>query len=185
LALRLEPGESLMITGPSGSGKTTLLRSIARLWPYATGTLRRPGDDSDEMFLSQVPYLPLGDLRAVLSYPKLEADIADERLIAALDEVSLGHLGSRLNEDLDWSKTLSPGEQQRIAFARVLLQQPRVVFLDEATAALDEGQEFTLYRLLRTRLPRGILVSVTHRSTVAQHHDRHLRLLGDGGWEVD
>ena len=174
-----------MITGPSGSGKTTLLRSIARLWPYATGTLRRPGDDSDEMFLSQVPYLPLGDLRAVLSYPKLEADIADERLIAALDEVSLGHLGSRLNEDLDWSKTLSPGEQQRIAFARVLLQQPRVVFLDEATAALDEGQEFTLYRLLRTRLPRGILVSVTHRSTVAQHHDRHLRLLGDGGWEVD
>ena len=184
LALRLEPGESLMITGSSGSGKTTLLRSIARLWPYATGTLSRPGDDGDAMFLAQLPYLPLGDLRAVLSYPKLEADLADERLIAVLDEVSLGHLESRLNEELDWSKTLSPGEQQRIAFARVLLQQPKVVFLDEATSALDEGQEFTLYRLLRTRLPRGILVSVTHRSTVAQHHDRHLRLLGDGRWEL-
>ena len=185
LDLRLEPGDSLMITGPSGAGKTTLLRSIARLWPYASGTVRQPGGDRDAMFLSQVPYLPLGDLRSVLCYPDYAADIGDEKLIAALDEVSLGHLGTRLNEDIDWSKTLSPGEQQRVAFARVLVQEPTVIFLDESTSALDEGQEFTLYRLLRTRLPKTIMVSVTHRNTVKKHHNCHLRLRGDGGWEVD
>ena len=185
LDLRLEPGDSLMITGASGAGKTTLLRSIARLWPYASGTVRQPGGDRDAMFLSQVPYLPLGDLRSVLCYPDDAPDIGDEKLIAALDEVSLGHLGTRLNEDIDWSKTLSPGEQQRVAFARVLLQEPAVIFLDESTSALDEGQEFTLYRLLRTRLPKTIMVSVTHRNTVKKHHNRHLRLIGDGRWEVD
>ena len=185
LDLRLEPGDALMITGSSGAGKTTLLRSIARLWPYASGTVRQPGGDHDAIFLSQVPYLPLGDLRSVLCYPDDAADIPDELLIAALDEVSLGHLGTRLNEDIDWSKTLSPGEQQRVAFARVLVQEPAVIFLDESTSALDEGQEFTLYRLLRTRLPKTIMVSVTHRNTVKKHHNRHLRLLGDGGWEMD
>ena len=185
LNLRLEPGESLVITGPSGCGRTTLLRSIARLWPYATGTVRQPDGDRDDMFLSQVPYLPLGDLRAVLCYPDPEASISDEDLTAALDDVALGHLTGRLNETQDWSKTLSPGEQQRIAFARVLLHKPRVIFLDESTAALDEGNEYSLYRLIRTRLPRSIVVSVTHRDTVRQHHGMHLRLLGDGRWELE
>ncbi|MFM9034193.1 MAG: ABC transporter ATP-binding protein/permease [Mycobacterium sp.] len=185
LNLRLEPGDSLVITGTSGCGRTTLLRSIARLWPYASGTVSRPDGDGDAMFLSQVPYLPLGDLRAVLSYPDRECTIADEDLVSALDAVALGHLGGRLNEVQDWTKVLSPGEQQRISFARVLLQKPRVIFLDESTSAIDEGQEFAIYRMLRERLPRSIVVSVTHRATVEQHHDHHLRLLGDGSWELD
>ena len=185
LDLRLDPGDSLVITGPSGCGRTTLLRSIARLWPYATGTVLRPDGDGDAMFLSQVPYLPLGDLRSVLSYPSRECAIADDELVAILDEVALGHLAGRLTESHDWSKVLSPGEQQRIAIARVLIQKPRVIFLDESTAAIDEGQEFALYRLLRTRLPNSIIVSVTHRGSVEQHHEHHLRLHKDGSWELD
>ena len=185
LDLRLEPGEALVITGPSGCGRTTLLRSIARLWPFTSGRLRRPDGDNEAMFLSQTPYLPLGDLRAVLSYPDVEAAIPDEELLAALEDVALGHLGRQLDDVQDWSKVLSPGEQQRIAFARVLLQKPKVLFLDESTSAVDESQEFRLYRLVRERIPECIVVSVTHRSTVEQHHDHHLRLLGDGGWELD
>ncbi|MFZ4372765.1 MAG: ABC transporter ATP-binding protein/permease [Mycobacterium sp.] len=185
LNLRLEPGDSLVITGPSGCGRTTLLRSIAQLWPYTSGTLRRPGGDGDAMFLSQLPYLPLGDLRAVLSYPNVESEIPDDELVAALEDVALGHLADQLDETPDWSKTLSPGEQQRIAFARVLLHKPQVIFLDESTSAIDEGQEFALYRLLRAQLPATIMVSVTHRGTVKQHHSHHLRLLGGGGWELD
>lgn len=184
LDLRLEPGEALVITGPSGCGRTTLLRSIARLWPYSSGTVCQPGG-AQTMFLSQVPYVPLGDLRAVLTYPTTEGGIPDEHLVAVLDDVALGHLAGRLDEGQDWAKVLSPGEQQRIAFARVLLTEPKAVFLDEATSAVDEGQEFALYRLLRNRLPDCIVVSVTHRGTVEQHHQQHLRLLGGGAWELD
>ncbi|WP_167101374.1 ABC transporter ATP-binding protein/permease [Mycobacterium sp. DL592] len=184
LDLRLEPGEALVITGPSGCGRTTLLRSIARLWPYSSGTVCQPGG-AQTMFLSQVPYVPLGDLRAVLTYPATEGGIPAEQLVAVLDDVALGHLAGRLNEGQDWAKVLSPGEQQRIAFARVLLTGPKAVFLDEATSAVDEGQEFALYRLLRNRLPDCIVVSVTHRATVEQHHQHHLRLLGGGAWELD
>ncbi|HEY5150234.1 MAG TPA: ATP-binding cassette domain-containing protein, partial [Mycobacterium sp.] len=137
------------------------------------------------MFLSQVPYVPLGDLRAVLCYPAAEAIIEDQDLVAALDDVALGHLTGRLDEVQDWAKVLSPGEQQRVAFGRVLLARPRLVFLDESTSSLDEGQEFTLYRLLRARLPECIVVSITHRGTVRQHHDHHLELLGGGEWQLD
>jgi len=182
LDVRLDPGESLVITGGSGSGKTTLLRSLAQLWPFTSGTVRRPEDDT--IFLSQLPYVPLGDLRGVICYPSAAGRYSDEEVRAALDTVSLGHLGSRLDEVADWSKILSPGEQQRIAFARVLLAEPKVVFLDEATSALDEGQEFALYRALRTQLPDCIVVSVSHRPTLDQHHDRRLELLGDGGWRL-
>jgi putative ATP-binding cassette transporter len=181
--MRLLPGESLVITGHSGSGKTTLLRSLAQLWPFTSGTVARPDGPGDTLFLSQLPYLPLGDLRAVLSYPAHE-DYGDDRLRAVLDAVSLGHLAPRLGEDLDWATILSPGEQQRVAFARVLLTRPKAVFLDEATSALDEGQEFALYRLLRTELPDCILVSVSHRSTVERHHTRQLEVLGAGQWRL-
>ncbi|MEV0621907.1 ABC transporter ATP-binding protein/permease [Nonomuraea sp. NPDC050404] len=184
LDLRLEAGETLVVTGPSGSGKTTLLRSLAELWPFTTGTLTRPCGPNETLFLSQLPYVPLGDLRAVISYPGAAGAIDDESLRATLREVALPHLADRLDEVQDWAKVLSPGEQQRIAFARILLTKPRVVFLDESTSALDEGLEFILYRLVREQLPGTIVVSVSHRSTVTQHHARELVLLGGGEWHL-
>ncbi|HNF06623.1 MAG TPA: ABC transporter ATP-binding protein/permease, partial [Mycobacterium sp.] len=127
LDVRLEPGETLVITGRSGAGKTTLLRSLAQLWPYTSGTLCRPTEDHATMFLSQMPYVPLGDLRTVVSYPANSGEISDENLMRALSQVALSHLSNRLNDVQDCWKVLSPGEQQRIAFARVLLTRPRAV----------------------------------------------------------
>jgi putative ATP-binding cassette transporter len=184
LDMRLEIGDTLVITGPSGSGKTTLLRSLAELWPFCSGTLTRPCGPNETMFLSQLPYVPLGDLRAVVTYPGKEGAIDDNTLKRMLLRVALPHLVERLDEVLDWAKVLSPGEQQRIAFARILLTKPKVVFLDESTSALDEGLEFLLYQLVRTELPDTILVSVSHRSTVEQHHTHELELLGDGEWRL-
>ncbi|MGE2729055.1 ABC transporter ATP-binding protein/permease [Mycolicibacterium vaccae] len=184
LDLTLEPGDALMVTGASGSGKTTLLRSLGQLWPYASGTVRAPREDNSTLFLSQLPYVPLGDLRTVVSYPAKSGDLPDSRLRAVLEEVALPHLADRLDEEQDWAKVLSPGEQQRIAFARILLTKPKAVFLDESTSALDEGLELTLYRLVRTELPDTVLVSVSHRSTVERHHTHELKLVGDGSWEV-
>ena len=182
LDMRLEVGDTLVVTGASGSGKTTLLRSLAELWPFTSGTLTRPCGPNETMFLSQLPYVPLGDLRAVVTYPSEEGTIDDETLRRMLEKVALPHLVDRLDEVQDWAKVLSPGEQQRIAFARILLTKPKAVFLDESTSALDEGLEFMLYNLVRTELPDTILVSVSHRSTVEQHHTHELELLGDGEW---
>jgi putative ATP-binding cassette transporter len=184
LDMRLEVGDTLVVTGPSGSGKTTLLRSLAELWPFTSGTLTRPCGPNETMFLSQLPYVPLGDLRAVVTYPGEEGTIGDDALRDMLEKVALPHLVVRLDEVLDWAKVLSPGEQQRIAFARILLTKPKAVFLDEATSALDEGLEFMLYQLVRAELPDTILVSVSHRTTVEQHHTHELELLGDGEWRL-
>jgi len=184
LSLRLDPGDTMAVTGRSGSGKTTLLRSLAQMWPYTSGTVRRPMEDHETMFLSQMPYVPLGDLRTVVSYPTACFDIPDEVLEETLSKVALTHLTSRLNEEADWAKVLSPGEQQRVAFARILLTRPKVVFLDEATSALDEGLEYAVYDLVRTELPDTILVSVSHRPSVDKYHDKHLELLGGGEWRL-
>ena len=182
LDLHLDPGDTMVITGSSGAGKTTLLRSLAQLWPYTTGWMKCPLEKT--MFLSQLPYVPLGDLRAVVSYPSEPGEISDAELQAVFGKVALGHLVIRLNELQDWAKVLSPGEQQRIAFARVILHKPQAVFMDEATSALDEGLEYTMYQLLKRELPQTIVVSVSHRPTVEQHHEQHLELLGGGEWRI-
>jgi putative ATP-binding cassette transporter len=185
LDLRLDPGDTLLISGPSGIGKTVLLQSLAGLWPFVSGDVRLPSGRQEAMFVPQLPYLPLGDLRSVASYPLEEGTVADRKIQETLVKVALSHLVIRINEVRDWAKILSVGEQQRIAFARILLSKPRAVFLDESTSALDEGLELMLYELMRAELPDTILVSVSHRSTVAQFHGRHLELVGDGEWRLD
>jgi vitamin B12/bleomycin/antimicrobial peptide transport system ATP-binding/permease protein len=181
---RLEQGESMVITGASGSGKTTLLRSLAGLWPDASGVWHRPGGDDGTMFVSQLPYMPLGSLRTVLCYPNSAEIVTEQRLREVLAQVSLSHLRDQLDVEKEWAKVLSPGEQQRIGIARVLLTRPKAVFLDEATSALDEGMEFALYELLRAELPDTVVVSVGHSRAVEQHHQQNLALLGDGAWQL-
>ncbi|MEB3981332.1 ABC transporter ATP-binding protein/permease [Mycobacterium sp. 663a-19] len=185
LDVQLDSGDALVITGRSGAGKTTLLRSLAELWPYASGTLCRPEGENATMFLSQLPYVPLGTLRTVVCYPNEPDDVSDEQLRDVLTKVALAPFYARLDEEQDWAKVLSPGEQQRVAFARILLTRPKAVFLDEATSALDEGLEFALYQLLRSELPDCVVVSVSHRRTVEQHHEQELQLLGDGQWRLE
>ena len=184
LDVELDNGDSLVITGRSGAGKTTLLRSLAEMWPYASGTLCRPEGENATMFLSQLPYVPLGNLRGVVCYPNSPDGIDDATLRETLTKVALAPLIDRLDEECDWAKVLSPGEQQRVAFARVLLTKPKAVFLDEATSALDEGLEYALYQLLRNELPDCVVVSVSHRRAVEQHHQQQLELLGDGQWRL-
>jgi putative ATP-binding cassette transporter len=183
LDLTLGLGATLIIKGPSGSGKTTLLRSIADLWPFADGVVRRPVG-AGSLFLSQQPYVPLGSLRTALAYPEDPNGVDEAQARGVLRQVLLPQLADRLDDEVDWSRRLSPGEQQRLGFARILITRPRVVFLDEATSALDEGMEQTLYMLIRNELPDCILVSVGHRSTLDGFHDGQLRLLGEGRWET-
>jgi putative ATP-binding cassette transporter len=185
LDFRLEPGDTLLISGPSGIGKTVLLQSLAGLWPFVSGSVRLPAGRQAAMFVPQLPYLPLGDLRAVASYPNDEGAVDDREIQQALIKVALPQLAIRLNDIGDWGKVLSVGEQQRIAFARILLTKPRAVFLDESTSALDEGLELTLYELIRAERPEMILVSVSHRATVERFHARHLELIGRGEWRLE
>lgn len=181
LNLNLQPGQALLIKGPSGSGKTTLLRALAGLWPYAAGEVRGPAG-TEALFLSQRPYLPLGDLRTAIAYPSTSAPGDDERLQQALRQVNLAHLTDRLDISSDWSRILSIGEQQRLAFARVLFNRPRIVFLDESTSAMDEGLEHALYSLLRNEMRDSMLVSVGHRTSLAGFHSHRLELDGQGAW---
>jgi len=183
LALDVEPGQALLIKGPSGSGKTTLLRALAGLWPHVQGQVERPAG-ADTLFLSQRPYLPLGDLRTALAYPSETGAADDDRIQAVLQQVQLSHLAGQLDVSTDWSRILSIGEQQRLAFARVLFNRPRLVFLDEATSATDEGLEHMLYTLLRTELPQATIVSIGHRSTLDAFHTHQLWLAGGGAWRT-
>lgn len=174
----INPGESVLIRGPSGSGKSTLFRAIAGIWPFGAGQVRLPLNPR-VLFLPQRPYLPIGTLREVIAYPMRDGDFSEENVGDALSTVGLQHLNGRLNEQQNWSMQLSPGEQQRIAFARALLQQPAWLFLDEATSSLDESAEQQLYRLLKEKLPRTTIVSIGHRPSLLVFHSRVLELKGD------
>ncbi|HKX13621.1 MAG TPA: ABC transporter ATP-binding protein/permease [Propionibacteriaceae bacterium] len=183
LDLELRNGEALVVKGPSGSGKTTLLRSLAGLWPYVEGTISRP-DLGHVLFCAQQPYLPLGTLRTALAYPAPAESLSDDVAAETLRAVQLGQLAERLNLEADWSKTLSPGEQQRLAFGRILISRPSLVFLDETTSALDEGMEHALYERVREHLPDCTIVSVGHGNTLDRLHTNELTLIGDGSWET-
>jgi vitamin B12/bleomycin/antimicrobial peptide transport system ATP-binding/permease protein len=179
-SLSIAPGESLLIRGPSGSGKSTLFRAIAGIWPFGAGTVRQPRD-FNVLFLPQRPYLPIGRLIDVVSFPHAQGAYAPEQVAAALTDCGLTHLAGRLEESRHWAQELSPGEQQRIAFARALLHKPSWLFLDEATSALDESLEERLYRLLRERLPGTAIISIGHRRALSEFHTRRLELRETAG----
>ena len=180
LNLTLTQGHSLLIQGQSGVGKTTLLRTIAGLWSYAEGKIFCPQHNT--LFLSQRPYLPQGNLLTALYYPNITENVDLAKITRVLEQVQLAHLQDRLEQEQDWSRILSLGEQQRLAFARLLLHKPKVAFLDEASASLDEGMEYAMYRLIREELPNTTIISVGHRSTLVPLHQQQLELHTDGSW---
>lgn len=180
LNLTLTQGNSLLIQGQSGVGKTTLLRTIAGLWSYAEGKIFCPQHNT--LFLSQRPYLPQGNLLTALYYPDTTENVDLAKITRVLEQVQLAHLQDRLEQEQDWSRILSLGEQQRLAFARLLLHKPKVAFLDEASASLDEGMEYAMYRLVREELPNTTIISVGHRSTLVPLHQQQLELHTDGSW---
>lgn len=184
LSLSVEPGESLMIVGASGSGKSSLLRAISGLWNAGSGRILRP-PEHDLLFLPQQPYMFWGTLRGQLMYPDVDRHLHDAQLLELLARVNLPDLAHRfggLDAEMDWEKVLSIGEQQRLAFARVLRIQPRFAILDEATSALDAANEAHLYRQLQHT--STTLISVGHRPTILQYHQQVLELTGDGQWHV-
>lgn len=172
----VEPGQRVMLSGRSGSGKSTLLRAMGHLWPAGHGSIRLPA--TRYLFLPQKPYLPIGTLKAVLSYPQDDSAYTAERYAQVLETCRLPHLVSRLDAANHWQRMLSPGEQQRLAFARALLFAPQWLYMDEATSAMDEEDEATLYQALIDELPGLSIVSVGHRSSLKRFHGRHVRIEG-------
>jgi len=177
--LALAPGEKVLIGGASGSGKSTLFRALAGIWPFGRGQARQPAG-SHSLFLPQKPYLTVGSLREQLLYPAPPQAPSDDELREILSACGLPRFAARLDERQHWAQILSGGEQQRIALARALVHRPDWLFLDEATSALDESAESALYGLLRERLPDTAIISIGHRESLAQWHERRLQVDAGG-----
>ena len=180
-SLQLQRGDHVLIMGFSGCGKSTLLRTLAGIWPYASGEIIVP-EGQKIMFVPQKSYLPLTSLREILQYPGMTTSISEQKMKDILVECKLGHLMVKLPIIANWGQALSLGEQQRVAFVRVLLQKPNWLFLDEATSALDEPTEQAIYQMLIKKLPQMTIVSVGHRRTLLQYHQTRLLLDGKGNW---
>jgi putative ATP-binding cassette transporter len=175
----LRGNERTLVTGPSGSGKSTLFRAIAGIWPFGTGSIAIPAK-ATLMMLPQRPYFPVGSLQAAIVYPAEASAYAPDRVRDALISVGLPKLAPQIDEEAHWNRMLSLGEQQRLGLARALLHAPQYLFLDEATASLDEASEAALYRLVEEKLPATTIVSIGHRSTLEPFHQRNVVLARDG-----
>jgi putative ATP-binding cassette transporter len=177
--LSIRTNERTLVTGPSGAGKSTLFRAIAGIWPFGSGSIAIPSN-ATLMMLPQRPYFPIGALQAAIVYPAEASAFSSDRVRDALIAVGLPQLATRLEEEAHWNRMLSLGEQQRLGLARALLHRPQYLFLDEATASLDEASEAALYRLLEEKLPATTIVSIGHRSTLEAFHQRNVVLVRDG-----
>ena len=175
--LMLKRGEAVLVSGPSGAGKSTLFRALAGIWPYWTGRILLP-KGARLLFLPQKPYLPVGALKHAVCYPADAGTYDDAAVGEVLRTVGLGHLAQEIGRQENWAQVLSGGEQQRLAFARALLNKPDWLFLDEATASLPEDAQAALYRLLKERLPATTVVSIGHRASLAEFHPRRLAWQG-------
>lgn len=171
--ITISPGSRWLVRGPSGSGKSTLMRALAGLWPFGDGSIDAPVN-ARMMFIPQQSYMPIGTLKAALTYPSSADTYTDDECREALDTCRLEGYVDRLEETGHWARIMSPGEQQRLAAARVLLHKPDYLFLDEATSALDSANEARLYHLFTERLPKAAIVSVAHRESLAAFHEETL-----------
>lgn len=178
--LEIHPGQNLLLTGPSGAGKSTLFRTLAGIWPFGSGTVFVPAG-AHVMMLPQQSYFPVTTLAAAIAYPDRPESFVRDQLVDALAAVELPDLARRLDEEAHWNRVLSPGEQQRLGIARALLRAPDFLFLDEATASLDERAENALYELLRTRLPGTTVISIAHRDALTAFHQRRLVMSSEAG----
>jgi vitamin B12/bleomycin/antimicrobial peptide transport system ATP-binding/permease protein len=179
----IAPGQKVLVRGDCGSGKSTLIRAIAGLWPWGSGEIQIP-PRAKVAFLPQQPYFPPGSLRAALLYPNFEREEPQARIADALTRCGLAHLIARLDETDDWRTALSAGEQQRVAFARVLLAPPDVLVMDEPTSALDEESEARMMDFLRGDLAHAIVIHVCPQPGLERFHDRELHLLREDGGQA-
>jgi putative ATP-binding cassette transporter len=177
--ITIAAGERVLVSGPSGAGKSTLFRALAGVWPFGSGAIAVP-KGARMMILPQRPYFPIAPLAAAVAYPAEPGTFDDAKVAELIAAVGLPALAGRIGEEQHWNRMLSPGEQQRLGVARAILQAPDFLFLDEATASLDEPAEAALYHLLQARLPKTAIVSIGHHSTLVPLHRRFLTPLPDG-----